>query len=83
MGLLRLGAERDYFTAIKLKNMGSFDAFAAQYLTLAADLDANRISKLRAGIRAREMLRLFNVACDCTYKGGFGPIQPPNIQTDW
>jgi len=72
-----LAAERGYFTAIKLKNMGSFDVYATNYLTLAADLDANRISKKRAGLRAREMLRQFYVACDCGDNDGFGPIEAP------
>jgi hypothetical protein len=78
-----LAAERGYYTAIKLKNMRSFDAYAANLLTLAVDLDAHLISKQRARIRAGEMLRQFYVACDCTYKGGFGPIQSPNIPTEW
>lgn len=72
-----LAAERDYFTAIKLKNMASFDVYATNYLTLAADLDANRISKKQASLRAREMLRQFYVACDCGDNGGFGPIEAP------
>ena len=72
-----LAAERGYFTAIKLKNMGSFDAYANNYLTLAVDLDANRISKKLASLRAKEMLRQFYVACDCGYKEGFGPIEAP------
>lgn len=72
-----LAAERSYFTAIKLKNIGSFDAYATNYQTLAADLDANRISKKRASIRAKEMLRQFYVACDCGDYGGFGPIEAP------
>jgi len=72
-----LAAERGYFSAIKLKNMDSFDAYATNYLTLAADLDANRISKKRASLRAREMLRQFYVACDCGDNGGFGPIEAP------
>jgi hypothetical protein len=72
-----LAAERGYFTAIKLKNIGSFDAYATNYQTLAADLDANRISKKRASLRAREMLRQFYVACDCGDNGGFGPIEAP------
>jgi len=74
-----LAAERGYFAAIKLKKMGSFDAYATNYLTLAVDLDANRISKKRAGIRAREMLRQFYVACGCGYNGGSGPIEPPGF----
>jgi len=78
-----LAAERGYYTAIKLKNMGSFDVYATNLLTLAVDLDAHLISKQRARIRAGEMLRQFLVACDCTYKGGFGPIRPPNIPTEW
>jgi hypothetical protein len=72
-----LAAERGYFTAIKLKNMGSFDAYATNYLTLAGDLDADRISKKRASIRAKEMLRQFYVTCDCGYNGGSGPIEAP------
>ena len=72
-----LAAERGYFTAIKLKNMGSFDAYAADYLSLAAELDANRVSKIRASHRAAEMLRQFNVACDCGHKDGFGPVEAP------
>jgi len=72
-----LAAERGYFTAIKLKNMRSFDAYATNLLTLAVDLDAHLISKQRASIRAREMLRQFYVACDCGDKGGFGPIEAP------
>ena len=78
-----LAAERGYFTAIKLKNMGSFDAYATNYLALAADLDANRISKMRAGLRAREMLRQFYVACDCGKKDSFGPILQSNMPTEW
>jgi hypothetical protein len=76
-----LAAERGYFTAIKLKNMGSFDAYATNYLTLAVDMDANRISKKRASLRAREMLRQFYVACDCGDNGGFGPIYAPGSYT--
>ena len=74
-----MAAERGYFTAIKLKNMGSFDAYAASYLALAADLDANRISKIQARRRADEILKQFFVACDCEVKRGpgFGPISPP------
>ena len=72
-----LEAERGYFTAIKLKNMGSFDAYATNYLTLAVDLDANRLSKKQASLRAREMLRQFYVACDCGSKESFGPISDP------
>jgi len=72
-----LDAERGYFTAIKLKNMRSFDAYATNLLTLAVDLDAHLISKQRASIRAGEMLRQFYVACDCGYKGGFGPVEAP------
>lgn len=72
-----MAAERGYFTAIKLKNMGSFDAYASNYLTLAADLDANRLSKMQARLKAREMLRQFYVACDCGSKESFGPISDP------
>ena len=74
-----MAAERGYFTAIKLKSMGSFDAYAASYLTLAADLDANRVSKILAQRRASEMLRQFFVTCDCEVKRGpgFGPIEAP------
>ena len=72
-----LEAERGYFTAIKLKNMGSFDAYATNLLTLAVDLDAHLISKKRARLRAGEMLRQFSVACDCGDNGGFGPIEAP------
>ena len=72
-----LDAERGYFTAIKLKNMRSFDAYATNLLTLAVDLDAHLISKKRARLRAGEMLRQFSVACDCGDNGGFGPIEAP------
>jgi hypothetical protein len=75
-----MAAERGYFTAIKLKNMDSFDAYAASYLTLAADLDANRVSKILAQRRASEMLKQFFVACDCEVKrrpGLEGYISPP------
>jgi hypothetical protein len=77
MASCSLTAERGYFTSVKLKNMSSFDAYATNYLTLAADLDANRISKKRASRRASEMLRQFYVACDCGDNGGFGPIEAP------
>ena len=72
MASCSLAAERGYFTAIKLKNMDSFDAYAADYRTLAADLDANRVSRVLARRRASEMLRQFYVACACGDK--FGPI---------
>jgi len=72
-----LAAERGYFTAVKLKNMDSFDAYASNYLTLAVDLDANRLSKMQARLKAREMLRQFYVACDCGSKESFGPISDP------
>ncbi|MBA2589510.1 MAG: M48 family metalloprotease [Alphaproteobacteria bacterium] len=75
-----MAAERGYFTAIKLKNMDSFDAYAASYLALAADLDANRVSKILARRKANEMLKQFFVACDCEIKprtGIEGYISPP------
>src|SRR5690349_7688812 len=36
-----LAAERKFFTAIKLKKMNKFEAYAADFRTLAADRDAH------------------------------------------
>lgn len=71
-----LAAERGYFTAIKMKNMVSFDAYAADYLTLAADLDANRVSRVLARRRASDMQKQFYVACDCGGRGASGSWNP-------
>ena len=60
-----LAAERKFFTAINLRKMERFDAYAAGYQTLAADRDANRISDSQAGRRAANMRRDFLAACRC------------------
>ena len=60
-----LAAERKFFTAIRLQKMDRFEAYAANYRTLAADRDAHRISDQQADRRADKMLKDFLAACRC------------------
>lgn len=60
-----LAAERAYFTAIKLKDMDRFEAYAAKYQTLAVTRDAKRISDMAAMRGAVQMRRDFYNSCNC------------------
>ena len=59
-------ADRAYYTAVKLKAMYKFDAYAANYQKLAADWDTGRISDGQASRRADQSLGRFYSLCNCS-----------------
>jgi uncharacterized protein YcfL len=70
-----LAAERAYYTAVKLKAMYKFDAYAANYQKLAAAWDANRISDRQASFKADRFLGQFYTWCNCgSAQGRFGSV---------
>jgi hypothetical protein len=73
MAICGLAARRAYFTAVKLQNMDRFEAYAANYQTLAADRDANRVSDSQAQRRANKILSEFYTGCRCK-KPDNGPV---------
>jgi hypothetical protein len=73
MATCGLAAERAFYVAIKLERMDRFEAYAANYQTLAAARDANSIPDRQASLRANKILREFYAGCRCK-KPDFGPL---------
>ncbi|MEO8302342.1 MAG: hypothetical protein ABI608_11135 [Rhizomicrobium sp.] len=82
MASCNLAAERTFFMDIKLKNMEKFEAYAANYGTLAADRDANRISDSQAEQKANQMLRQFYAECRCTRQAVIDSRYLPGLHVD-
>ena len=60
-----LAAARAYFTAIKMKKMDSFEAYAIRMQALAADRDAKRVTERQARSRGGEIVYQFYADCGC------------------
>ena len=82
MAACSLAAERRFFTAIKLKKMDKFEAYAASYRTLAADRDAHRISDRQANRRADRILFDFYAGCHCTREPVINSARLPGLHVD-
>ena len=60
-----LAAARAFFTAIKMKKMDSFEAYAIRMQALAADRDAKRVTDRQARSRGGEIVYQFFADCEC------------------
>ena len=56
---------RAFFTAIKMKKMDGFEAFAIRMQALAADRDAKRVTDRQARSRGGEIVYHFYADCEC------------------
>jgi len=76
----KLEAEHTFATAIKLKRMDTFEAYASRMQALAADEDANRITNNQAESRADAIRSEFMADCGCkpknTYRAAYMPGLP-------
>ena len=63
-----LAAARAFFTAIEMKKMDSFEAYAIRMQALAADRDAKRVTDRQARSRGGEIVYQFYADCECKPK---------------
>lgn len=73
----QLTADRGFARTIALTKMDAFEVYAADMQTLAADLDAHRVTDRQARSRAREIQWKFLADCGCDPRrrlpANFGP----------
>jgi hypothetical protein len=60
-----LTAARAFFTAINMKKMDAFEAYASSMQALAADRDAHRATDRQARSRGGEIVFEFFASCEC------------------
>ena len=82
MAACSLAAERRFFTAIKLRKMNKFEAYAASYQTLAAARDAGRVPDRQANRRAEIIRRDFYAECRCTREPVINSAYLPSHRID-
>jgi hypothetical protein len=64
-----VAAQRDFAVAIHLPKMEAFNAYAAQMMALAADLEAGRIGPKQMAARADSIRDDYWFACNCNLRG--------------
>jgi len=64
----QVAAERNFATAIHLKNLDAFETYAAQMMKLAAERDANHPPPEEVRKRAAAIRTDYLAACDCNLK---------------
>ena len=82
MAACSLAAERKFFTAIKLKKMDKFEAYAARYQRLAAMRDTGRIVDSQASFQANKILRDFYTECGCAKQTVISSAYLPGLHVD-